>query len=155
MNVYEARDAFVKTVESIIAPLSDKGLVTDVRFFFSDRDLIEIPDENAERAAVLAAEIRIVDPKSHAELAMESAVAIEGGEILNDEIAREATTLRQSVKEVLDALEGHSAKDAFDAVMPVEDEDEPERPVFDNRMYYIIGGIAIILIIIAVAIFKR
>ena len=148
-------EAFIKTVESIVDPLSEKGLIISSRYFFYDRDLIEIPDGDASRASVLAAEIRIVDAESHAELAMESAVSIEGGEILNDEIAREATTLRQSVKEILDALECHSAKDAFDAVMPEEDEEEPERPAFDNKMYYIIGGIVIALIIIGVAIFKR
>jgi hypothetical protein len=93
--------------------------------------------------------------ESHAELAMEAAVAIENGEILNDEIAREASTLRESVKEILEALEVHSVKDAFDAVIPHDDEDEPESPAFDNKMYYIIGGIAILLIIIGVAIFKR
>jgi hypothetical protein len=155
MNVNEAKEAFIKTVDSIIDPLLDKGLVVDTRYFFSDRDLIEIPDADACNAAVLAAEIRIVDMESHAELAMEAAVAIENGEILNDEIAREASTLRESVKEILEALEVHSVKDAFDAVIPHDDEDEPERPAFDNKMYYIIGGIAILLIIIGVAIFKR
>ena len=152
MNVYEARDAFIKTIESIVEPLSVKGLLTDIRCFFSDRDLIEIPDENAEKAAVLAAEIRIVDPKSSEEIAMETAVAIEDGEILNDEIAREATTLRQSVQEILDALEDPITKSAFDNVLE-DEEPEQEYPTFDNRMYYIIGTIVVIIVIIAVAFF--
>ena len=155
MNVYEAKEAFTNTVESIIAPLAELGLSTDTRYYFSDRELVEIPETEAERAAVIAAEVRICHPETKDELMFESAVAVEGGEVLNDEIIREATTLRESVSQLREALQNNErVGDAFASIIPPEDVPEVE-PARDNKMFYIGGAIVAAVVILVILLIGR
>ncbi len=156
MNVNEAKEALINTVDSILAPLTERGLTVDSRYFFSDRDLIEISEDYTPTAAILACETRVCDPETHEELAFEAAVAIDGGEILNDEIAREAATLRESVRELLAALDEHeTVKDAFEAIIPKNDDERETAPAPSNLFYYVGGGIIVVLIILAALLFGR
>ena len=156
MTVTEAMQAFTKTVESIVQPLTDRGLAVDKRFYYANRELNEIGSDRCAEAAVIAAEVRVVDTESHAEIMFEAAVAIEDGDVLNDEIVREATTMRANVKELIEALEtSENTTEAFSSLIPVEDE-EPVKPVQHNNVpYYIGGAVVVVLILLAALLFGK
>ena len=86
----------------------------------------------------------------------EAAVAIEDGDVLNDEIVREATTMRANVKELIEALEtSENTTEAFSSLIPVEDE-EPVKPVQHNNVpYYIGGAVVVVLILLAALLFGK
>ena len=151
MTVTEAMQAFTRTVESIVDPLTERGLVVDKRFYYANRELDEIKCDRCAEAAVIAAEVRIVDTESHAEIMLEAAVAIEDGDVLNDEIVREATTMRANVKELIEALEtSETTAEAFSSLVPIDDE-EPIKPVQHNNLPYYVGGAVVVVLILLFA----
>lgn len=156
MTVTEAMQAFTRTVDSIVDPLTERGLLIDKKFYYADRELNEITTDRCGEATVIAAEVRIVEQESHAEMMFEAAVAIDDGEVLNDEIVREATTMRANVKELIEALDtNENAAEAFSSLIPTDDE-EPVKPVQHNNVpYYIGGAVIVVLILLAALLFGK
>lgn len=149
LNVTEGREALVNTAKNILARLDKRGFTYDINCYFSDIGLVPIPDDASERATLIVIEVDVRHADVEERILLEGALAVDGGEVLNDEIIREANKLRRSVDEILSALENHSdPREAVRSLAPPEEESQP-RPVFDNRMYYI-GGIIIAVIITVV-----
>ena len=153
MNAVEAKEAFIKTVEDITSEITKRGLNVNIDCYFSDRELEKIEESDIDKASVLSAVI-LVNGEGEEALVFEHAIAIDKGEVLNDEIIREATKLRESVRELCEKLDsGMSASDSITS-MDIE-EDEPERPAsFNNVPFYIGGGIVVAVILIIIALIK-
>ena len=151
INVFEGREALVNTAKSILSRLEKEGFTSEINCYFSDIELTAIPDEAAEGATLIVIQTEITHPDTEERIILEGAVAIDEGEVINDEIIREANKLRRSVDEILFALENSSdVGKAVRSLMPEDEEEEP-RPVYNNKMYYI-GGIVIAVIITIVLI---
>ena len=84
----------------------------------------------------------------------EHAVAIDGGEVINDEIIKEATKLRANVRELCEKLDSGMKPSDTIASMDIEVEEVEQKPAFDNKLYYIGGAIAVAIIILVIAFLK-
>ena len=153
MKVTEAREALIKTIDDAIASLKEKGLEVEKNCFLADRDLL--PTKGEEGASLIVADITVCAPDTDEKVIMECAVSIEEGEVLNDEIIREITLLRQNIKEITDKIdEVGSAKDAFAILAKEEEPEVADAPVASNKSFYIYAGIAAIVILIIAALAK-
>ena len=154
MKPIEAKEAFLRTIEEITEEITKRELYVSIDCYFSDRELERIDDDNADKASVLSAVITVSHAGVDDSLVFEHAIAIDDGDVLNDEIIKEATKLRENVKELCEKLDsGMGAKDTISS-MDIEEE-EVERPApLDNKLYYIGGAIAVIVIILLIAFLK-
>ena len=154
MKPIEAKEAFVRTIEDITSEITKRDLYVNIDCYFSDRELEKIDDENADSALVLSAVITVSQIGVDDTLVFEHAIVIDGGEVLNDEIIKEATKLRASTKELCDKIDsGMSAKDTI-CSMDIEPPVVEEKPSFNNKIYYIGGAIAVAVIILLIAFLK-
>lgn len=150
MKPIEAKEALIKTIDEICSAATERGLNVNVNCYFSDRELEPIAESEVERAAILSASVSIGEGSSDISLLLECAIAIDEGEVLNDEIIREAVKLRSAVSELCEKLDsGFSVKDAISSMD--EGEQTPDEPVaHDNRAYYIGGAVVVAVILLLI-----
>ena len=146
MNMTEGKDALVSTAKGILDKLTKYDFSYNINCYFSGLDLSSFGEDATDAANLIVLEAEITHPATDEKIILEGAVAIDEGQVLNDEIIREADKLKKSVQDILSALEETSdIKAAVLSLMPKEEKPEP-RPSFDNKAYYI-GGIIIAAII--------
>ena len=154
MKPIEAKEALIKTIDEICSELVKRDLYVNVNCYFTDRELEPIGDENIDSASILSATVTVSAAGVDEAAVFEHAIAIDGGDVLNDEIIREATKLRENVKELCDAIDsGKSAKEAIGA-MDIEAEEVEAPPAPSNKLYYIGGAVAVAVILLLILLFK-
>ena len=153
MNILEARDAFLATVNNIAEDAVRVGLGAEVKCYLTDIDLVPVRDD-AKNAALIAAEISLSANGVEERIIFESAVAIHDGEVIDSELTAEAAKLRENVKEILDKITSEDGvEDDFRRVCSEEEKEVPEVPVRSNKMFYIAAGVgaaALILLFVLV-----
>ena len=154
MKPTQAKEAFIKTIENITEEITKRGLNVNINCYFSDRELEPIDEANIDNASILSAVITVCAEFSDDAVVFEHAIAIDEGEVLNDEIIREANKLRESTRELCEKLDsGMSAKESIKA-MDIEPEITERPAALDNRLYYIGGAIVVAIIILVIAFLK-
>ena len=154
MNVKDAKAALICACEDLVKEANDKKLNADYRCFTANIDLEEI-DENAENVALIAAEISVGAENSEKAVILESAVSVSDGDVVDDEILREVSTLRENLKEVFAKVdESNDANAAFDAIEEETSLPIPEQKVYDNKKFYIYASIFAAAVIIVLLLSK-
>ncbi len=148
MTIIEAREALTNTFENIKAEAKEKGVIADYKCFASDRDLNET-DVSDSTAALIAGELTLGADGTDEKVILECAVSITDGEVFDDEMLREITAIRESVRELYAKIdEAGSAVAALSEIYKESEESVPEVKTYDNKKFYIGAGIAVIIIII-------
>ena len=155
MKLFEAKEALEATINDIAEGARAFGISVSSDCYFSDRDLFVIDDEKASEAAVIAAEVEIKCEGSDDKIFLECAVAINDGEVLNDDLANECAKLRANVKEITDTLGNAEDKtEAFASICRIEEEPEEDRPApLSNKYFYLsaaVGAVAILLLVLLI-----
>lgn len=154
MNITEAKNALYNALESISEEATSRGMKSEVRCFVADHDLVEV-DESSPKATLIAGEIRVTsEEKADKEILLECALSVEDGEVSNEEILREVNTMRGSMKEIADTFDSvGSAGGTIESIEKEQEIEMPEPKIFDNKNFYIYGGIAAAAILILVLLF--
>ena len=154
MNVNESREAFLAAIKDIANTATEAGFTAEYKCYAADRDLSAIDEENAENAAIIAAELSLSVEGVEEKVLLECAVSVRDGECTSDEIAEEISLLRQNVKDLTDKATALGAAEAISELFREQSENEkPDEPkVFDNKSFYIGAGIlaAVIVIVLLV-----
>ncbi len=149
MKITEAREALANTFENIKEEANSKGIITEYKCFTADRDLIEV-DINDTSAALIAGEITLSAEGTNEKIILECAVCINDGNIIDDELVSEITLIRNNIREFYSKIdELGDVVTALESIYKEEEAPAPEVKRYDNKMFYIIGGI----VIAAVAVF--
>ena len=149
MNVIEAKSAFLRTCEALCDEAREKGFIASFKCLATDRDLREVEIES-ESAAVLSAELTIEKDESQRAIVLECAVAVDGGEVSEDEMLREIGSFKANVKDYYEKIENAGVEGALDEVASETEEKKPEEKVYDNKMFYIVGtaiGVAALVLV--------
>ena len=151
MNIYEAYDAFSKTLDDIASAAISAGLGATVEVSVCDSELQPIGEEIYDTAALIAGKITLSSEQDERTVEFEGAIPVQDGTVISDEMISEVTEIRASVKDFLARLEGAaSAAEAFTAVCDEETEEaeEPQIRTFNNKPLYV--GAAVLFIALAV-----
>ncbi len=154
MKIIEARDALVNTLKNIKEENAAKGIITEYKCFASDRDLIEV-DIDDKNAALIAGEISFGAGGTDEKIILECAVCISDGEVIEDEVIGAVTSLRDSLHEFYAKIdEAGSVVKALEEIYQEADEPAPEIKTYDNKKFYIYGGIIIALVAVILILTK-
>ena len=149
MKITESIEALQEALLSIAKSAEERGLKTEVKCFAADNDLVELEQESP-RAALVAGELTV---KSDGEdkIILECALSVIDGEVSSEEMLSEVNTLRESMKDLCNKFdESGSADGMFNAVAKEHEVPMPEEKVYDNKKFYIYGGIAVAVVLILV-----
>ena len=150
MKITEAKEALCSALNDIAAMASKFELNVNVSCSTANHDLETVSDDS-EDAAIISGEISVGNNGAEENLIFECALSITDGEVSEEEIAREVSTVRGSMTELCEKLDGGmETSEAFTAVLP-EEEAPVQAPAYDNKKFYIYGSIiaaAIVIILI-------
>ena len=85
---------------------------------------------------------------------LECAVSVSDGEVSSEEMLSEVNTVRTNMKEILDKLNDAEGADAVFSSFEPDEETAPATPVYNNKNFYILAGIAVAAILVLVLLFK-
>ncbi len=154
MKINEAYEALSNTFKNIKSEAEEKGITATYKCFTSDRDLIEV-DINDDNVSLIAGEFTLGAEGTEEKIILECAVSITDGEIFDDEVIREITAIRESIRELYAKIdETGSAAAALSDIYKEEEQPQPPAKTYDNKMFYIYGGLAILVVAIILIISK-
>jgi len=142
MNITESKKALFDALMNIGKDAEERGMEVSVNCFTANRDL-ECVDENDASAVLIAGEVTITSSENlQKEIVLECALSIEDGEVSEDEILREVTNVRCSMKEVCDTFDQvGNADGTFETIEKEQEIPEEEPKTYDNKQFYIWGSI--------------
>lgn len=154
MNITESKNALCEALKNVSEEAVKRGMTAEVNCFVADHDLVEV-SEDSPKATLIAGEIRITaDEKAEKEILLECALSVEDGEVSPEEMLREVNTMRSSMKEICETFDSvGSAESTIDSIEKEQQVDMPEPKVFNNKDFYIYGGIIAVIAIILTIIF--
>ncbi|MBE6537445.1 MAG: hypothetical protein E7673_05775 [Ruminococcaceae bacterium] len=154
MNITESKNALYEALKNVSEDAVKRGMKAEVRCFVADHDLMEV-SEDSPKATLIAGEITVTsDENEDKEILLECALSVEDGEVSSEEMLREVNTIRGSMKEICETFDSvGSAGGTIESIEKEQQVDMPEPKVFDNKNFYIYGGIAAAVVLILVIIF--
>ncbi len=157
MNIKEAYDALLRTLEDIAKKATDTGLTADVRCAVTDFELNELSEDSYSGAVLISGEISIGAEGAEGRIVLECAISIdEDGNVTNDAIAQEVGVMRATVSELCDRLDKTKPiKEAFSELCDSEEGDvelDNPAPVRSNKAYYLTALVALGIAVIAILI---
>lgn len=154
MNVKEAKEALIRAAEDLVAQAEEKKLTADYRCFTANVDLEEI-DEDSSKVALIALELNLGAAECERAVVLECAVSVGDGAVDENEVLNEVAGLKSNVCDVYAKIdEAGSVNAALDAIVAETELPIPEIKTYDNRLFYIIGSIAALVILAVVIIAK-